>query len=830
MAAVNKKIRYDTVDVGIIKADNTSVYPNLDAQWGPWDSTAEYLAWMRGKDMLNDPDFVPQSGQKIGITQVDGTVKELIWQQPYSGEGYWDDGTYDERSITGAIYFNSVAALKAATNLSAGDIVITKGYYSANDGGGSTFRIISSSSYAGTNWKQVISNESIPYLDDATLIQLQNGLYADILVPSNMEVSFLQMGARKMSISWRVISSVKYYYISQPDNKPYMMKWLAFNDRRKTTYSLFIPAGIYSFSETWLLRSEGNACALGIRIRGELMQNSGGSGSIFIPHYTSQKYIIRVGHKTRDDGTYASSRDSDWIPMRGTVIRDITFGTTRYAWQGNGITYQGLNVGTGSNWTLDPNDDATTSSNYYRYVTKGALWLDSCPYGQFDGLYFSCVAGSSMYLTQCYESHFGYTNIRNCGRVAESGYVYPMVYINAPGPSDVSACYFYYFNFEKCYGNFFYSHTQNFSHNEFNNIQIEGAVEISTSSTVIGEISKDANVVPYDTDSNYTTPSVGSGKVFGKWIKWFVFTGNIGLIQNYVNSISASNFGNGFKRYRTYRLSNGNVIDMDGNVQSSYSLENGIYYAVDAGGNKIVDYYRHYALFGQDENSSQNFTSFAWNIGTVYLYRQGDTDYPGLRKYSGPWVVYLRNAANTHTLTVNHTFDRGEYPYFFRSTRKGAFSLDGCNTPGAIPFMNMLGRTGGNEFLATRSGTISPNGLCVRPTSVNAFSFIAMPGVSYSIRAYCTQSVYDTLLQNSSQGGKPLFKWKGLLCIGDTSTPYTETSNVVINSTGWITIPMPDLGLTEATRVYFYLASGGGGNAHSNTFLRGLYLDVLVGR
>jgi hypothetical protein len=115
-------------------------------------------------------------------------------------------------------------------------------------------------------------------------------------------------------------------------------------------------------------------------------------------------------------------------------------------------------------------DDSTADSSFGRYVTKAALWLDSSPYGQFDGLYFSSVSGTCMYLTQCYESHFGYTNVRGCGRMTAAGYLYPLIYINAPGPSDVSACYFYYFNFEGCYGDYFYSNTANFTHNEFNNI------------------------------------------------------------------------------------------------------------------------------------------------------------------------------------------------------------------------------------------------------------------------------------------------------------------------------------------------------------------------
>lgn len=822
MATISK----DTVAVGIVRADENAIYPNIDAQWGPWSSTDEYLAWVRGPEMMNNSSYVPSSGQKICVTQTDGTVREMMWQKPADEEGYWELGSLVVGDISGAVYFNSIAALKSSTELKAGDIAITKGYYSANDGGGSTFSIISSSEYADKIWKQVISGDTTPYVDDATLIKLANGLYANIVVPANMEVSFLQMGARKMSLRSKSILSNKHYYISQPDNKPYMMKWLAFNDRRKTTYNLFVPAGVYSFSETWLLRTSSDACCLGIRIRGECMQNSA-AGTIFIPHYRAQKYIIRIGYRTNDVGYTGKLKG---VLMRATKLNDIVFGTKEGAWTGAGFNFQGMLFSSTTAHFENVNDDfdVLTSDNEYRYVTKAALWLDSCPYSQFDGLYFACVAGTCMYLTQCFESHFGYINIRGCGRVSSSGYAYPAVYINAPGPSDVSACYFYYFNIEGCSGNVFYSQNNNFAHNEFNNIQIEGSVTEHSGNTPISKLS---SVQPYDTDPDYTTPSVGSGEVFGRWVKLFVFTGNMGTSPNYVNSISATNFGNGYKRYRTYRKDGDKLYDMYGNVVTDgYVLENEKYYAVDGNNNKIVDFYRFYALFGQDENDPRNialpdsntFGAFVWNIGVVYLFREGT-----LKKYSGPWVVYLRNNAQGHQLVVNQLFSRLKYPYYFSGIRKGMLAKESCNIPGAIPFVDLLDDTNAAQNMVyTREGACSPNGLCIMYKA--KFSFVAAPNVKYYLRGYCRQSVYDTLLSHYSSGGYPLFKWQYLLCIGDDTTPYTGTESVVITKArDWITIPLPDLRLTEFKMIYFNTPSGTG-NSHSRNFLSGLYLDVLI--
>lgn len=729
-------------------------------------------------------------------------------------------------TVNGLTAFANVAALKAATGLKVGDTVMTKGYYTANDGGGSLFTVIASSSYVGSSWKQAISGETTPYVDDATLVELQGGLYANIIVPANNEVSFLQMGAKPITSYYKAINSKGYYYSVQEDNKPYMLKWLAFNDRRGTTYNLFIPAGAYSFSPTWLLRSNGAACDCGIRIRGECMQHTATS-TILIPHTYSQEYILRLGYKTKADGSYCTT--SEWLPMRSSVIKDIAFGTTKYALIHNGYSLKYGNVPIASsndeNHIIESTGNTATAGNDgYRYVTKAALWLDCCPYGQFDGLYFTKVAGTCMRLTQCYESHFGYINIRGCGRITANGSTNSLVYINAPGPSDVSACYFYYFNFEENIGNLFYSATHNFTHNEFNDIQIEG--KLLSVSSAIGTFNSLSSNQKYDTDENYTTPAQNEGEIFGKWIKWFVFTGNMGFMPNYINSISASNFGNGFKRYRTYSMSDGVLKDMYGNtITDGYVLENGTYYAVDANNNKIVDYYRYYALFGidennpnhvnQDKNGNKSFDSFVWNIGSVYLYRGN-----GMTEYTGPWVTYLRCSATTFNFVVNHTFAKNEYPYYFDKVKRVNIAKEVCSIPGAVPFANLITNNGGNLYTTTKSNSIAPNGICLNLHGViNGFSFMAVPNTKYYIRAYCTQSRYDSLVSTNNSR----FNWGGLFSIGGTD--YNTSTYVTINNAGWITLPMPDLNLTDITKITF--GNYTGGDAYSKNFFRNLYLDVL---
>lgn len=793
--------RYFVTEKVGISADATGVSPRFDAQYGPWDSPNDYLDWIRG--LVGDPNFNPKSGVEIGVNQPDGTVKDYTWQKPTDGEGYWETSDPEVGDISGAVYFNTIAAMKASPELKAGDIAITKGYYSANDGGGSMFRIITSSTYATKTWKQAISGEEVPYLDDATLIRLNNGLYADIIVPANMEVSFLQMGAESI-YSYKKSGTI---YSVQKDNKPYMMKWLAFCDRRMTTYNLFIPAGAYSFSDTWLLRNSVAASSVGIRIRGECMQYNA-TATVIVPHYTEQEYIFRVGYKTK--GNYTSST---WIPMRNTVINNLCFGTYLDVLNNSGYT---LKYANGIGGTLDPADDAT---GYYRYVTKGVLWLDSCPYSQFDGLYFQYVSGTCIRFTQCYESHFGYMNVRQSGRISANGYSYPLFYFNGPGPSDVSACYFYYFNFEQCYGHYFYGAAglKNFTHCEINNIQIEGTMMPNRALPIINALTSE----PYSTDSNYTTPTF-TNAVFGKEYKWYIFAGTIGNSPAFVNSISATGFGHGYNKYRTYRYKNGVATDIDGNTiaEGGYEVVNGICYALNEAGKRIVDVYRYYAFVGVDSDVMPlDKATMVITLNSVYLNHQDV-----MTENTGPWIVYANGNASMQRIRIMEQFSRKEYPFYLRNTTKIINAREQLPVPGAVSFIDMLPISISGAFAYTRKDTLTPNGLSVYRSIPNvSIGFVLMPNTRYMIRAYVTQNQYNTLYSHNSRDGHAYLKWENVLYIGNTSTPYTGSETVDVLGNGWRYFMLPDLGITKPTTIYLYGNTGIDAQVFMNC-----YLDCII--
>lgn len=105
-------------------------------------------------------------------------------------------------------YFDTVADMKAY-NLSAGDMAITKGYYSANDGGGAEYNIVSTTS----NYSET----------------LNNNLKAEIII--NEKINILQLGAKA---------------ITGFDNADIIQEVINIS---KSKYTIEIPAGTFEISK-----------------------------------------------------------------------------------------------------------------------------------------------------------------------------------------------------------------------------------------------------------------------------------------------------------------------------------------------------------------------------------------------------------------------------------------------------------------------------------------------------------------------------------------------------------------------------------------------------
>lgn len=106
-------------------------------------------------------------------------------------------------------FFNTVADMKAY-NLSAGDMAITKGYYSANDGGGAEYNIVSTTS----NYSET----------------LNNNLKAEIII--NEKINILQLGAKA---------------ITGFDNADIIQEAINIS---KSKYTIEIPAGTFEISKS----------------------------------------------------------------------------------------------------------------------------------------------------------------------------------------------------------------------------------------------------------------------------------------------------------------------------------------------------------------------------------------------------------------------------------------------------------------------------------------------------------------------------------------------------------------------------------------------------
>lgn len=703
----------------------------------------------------------------------------------------------DTIRYTQAYIYDNVADLMASTNLRKGDVAITKGFYSPEDGGGSTYYIkgrldaslfvfddshnVEGYAYDLT-WRGTTGQHTTAYLDSATLIRLANTeaeLYADLVVPASGEVNFLQLGAKPKTAD------------THEDNMPYLVKWMAFLDRRATTYDLYLPAGAYAFSPTLLLRKGTNFSCLGISMHGPKMQFNA-SGARILPYERSQSYIFRLGYLGGGKVHF----------MRGCKLCDLAFTT-----------------GTESMWDsgLIPKYGKDITKRVYRYVTKAALWLDCCPYGQFDGLYFQHVKGTCVYLRRCYESHFGYTNVRNCGRINGRGKAAPLFLFDPPGPSDVSACYFYYFNFEACMGTFFYGKPglMNFTHCEFGDIQVEGSCpKQSDTETVPAASSK----FKYDSDPGYTEPAD-----MGKLYKWFIFGGSIGFHDISVQTISVSNFGNGLKRYRTYvRNDEGNIVDIDNNIiTSGYREEGDKIYAVDEAGNKIRDYYRYYAIVGVgDDGTPLNKTATVININQVYMARQ-----EGLSKCVGPWVVYAKGRGAYHNITINQAFNRGDYPFYLAGAPPIKYPKQQLSVTKAISAVDLIKTSEKNKtWIYTKSGAMTPNGMTVKRDDLRqSLVFTAKPNTRYGARVYVPQKVYDALPTDAE--GHKVFTWanqnKSHIYIGEDTPVMSDKTKYIVPQSGWTFIKFPDFKLSAPRSIYWK------GSASHDALMRGMYVDYI---
>lgn len=127
--------------------------------------------------------------KKIKIKKQDGTFTDYIPIGAEANNVSTEDGLSVENKLNKKpYYFDTVADMKAATYLKNGDMAITLGYYSANDGG---------------NAKYYITNDSNLIIDNILILSLENNLKAKIIPEFNSSINVRSAGGKSGDATFR---------------------------------------------------------------------------------------------------------------------------------------------------------------------------------------------------------------------------------------------------------------------------------------------------------------------------------------------------------------------------------------------------------------------------------------------------------------------------------------------------------------------------------------------------------------------------------------------------------------------------------------------------
>ncbi len=329
-------------------------------------------------------------------------------------------------NVESAVYFQTMQHLMlfGPNLLSSGDVAITLGYYNAGDGGGSTYRIYSSIPSNANGLKNSTATDS------CTLILLKEGLYAEMQIPKNGQVSIRQLGGRSLE------DGVMF------DNNVIEERYRAFTNRRKDLSTLYIPSGHWCFSDThWRHGAWRCFC---VKLKGE------GAHTVIMPYKSSQTFVWKIG-----DYRLSSDSSSTNISAIGSEVSNIAFAC-------------------GSAELADFPELQSLYGDDKR-ASYGALVIDETWYSTFSNLHFRYIYGRAFAIGREFESHFTNLKFKCCGGIYNNTVYAPMRFIGKHmGASAASANWFNYIEFEDCIGPCISGHN-NLVHTEFNCIQVGGS-------------------------------------------------------------------------------------------------------------------------------------------------------------------------------------------------------------------------------------------------------------------------------------------------------------------------------------------------------------------
>ena len=463
---------------------SAGIKPSTNAFYGPWDSQEDFFTWF---ESVSNIDYLP-SGAHVAIKQNDGTTKEYRVQHPTGKNPYLEEigagGTTEQISsdnvimpngssvtevinsitdidvnITGAVYFNTVADLKASIILKAGDVAITKGFYKTDDGGGAKYNIINTPSDIST----------YP-ANDFDLLALQNNLYADVVI-ENGKIGLLQIGGRRSITTQLENQPILKFANDDPqdtllkvgtntiyDCKDALEAYVKLCNRKNEGIELLVPVGHYFMSPTFVGGGRRGAIITG-------MHEQGDTSNMVAFHAIKrlQDYTLSVsGQRILNNKNY-TQYGQDNIRIKNICFTGKIGGQAIYK---------------------------------FSIVPKVALVCVGANMSYFDGLFFQDLFGA-MVIGCTQETHFGLINVRGCGGFYKGFLINPIRFITVTGSysddkfaakvwgvtsedwisfttnRNCSALYFNYFNCEGVFGSVIHAELgANFTHSEINRVDI----------------------------------------------------------------------------------------------------------------------------------------------------------------------------------------------------------------------------------------------------------------------------------------------------------------------------------------------------------------------
>lgn len=226
--------------------------------------------------------------KKVKIMQQDGTFTDYI-PLGADAENINVDGESVEIKLgKKPYYYNTVADMKADTKLKVGDMAVTLGYYSINDGGGARYKI---------------STNNVNDIDNMRYFLLNNNLLATYII-FDKNIPAESVGFKKNDNTF--------------DNSVILENFYLNNNFSDCIINFGI--GTYYFDETFINQNH-------IRIRGVFTSfTTTSSATIFKTFRAGQRFLLKIGGKA----DFSDPSSYDEYGMKGCLIDKILFTDSTY--------------------------------------------------------------------------------------------------------------------------------------------------------------------------------------------------------------------------------------------------------------------------------------------------------------------------------------------------------------------------------------------------------------------------------------------------------------------------------------------------------------------